>query len=73
MSVKVGLKKQKYGSFEVHETKQEGGTFVVLYGLSADIAELPTNEDIMMGSTAYCVDTGAVYMYDNVNKTWVAQ
>ena len=42
------------------------------YGLSADIAELPT-EGIRSGSTAYCVDTGDIYIFEETNQQWHKQ
>lgn len=56
------------------------GTFVVkssssgvyqLYGLSKDVSKLPTT--LAMGSSAYCVDTGDLYMFDSENKQWTLQ
>jgi len=38
-------------------------------GKSTDVADLPT--DVEIGSFAYCIDSGDVYMYDGEN--WVEQ
>lgn len=38
--------------------------------LSADIAKLPT--DVSAGSSAFVLDTGAVYVFHSQTLTWVA-
>lgn len=49
------------------------------YGLSADVAKLPKKSvcpeytDLKTGSTAYCVDDGSLYMYEESSDTWYAQ
>lgn len=64
------------GSF--HNDKLENGKRNY-YGLSADVAKLPTKAeypqytDLKTGSIAYCIDTGAVYMYEESSDTWYAQ
>lgn len=48
-------------------------------GLSADVAKLPKKSvcpeytDLKTGSTAYCVDDGSLYMYEESSDTWYAQ
>ena len=42
-------------------------------GLSADVAKLPKYDDLATGSSAYCVDNGALYMFNANSKTWVLQ
>ena len=39
-------------------------------GLSADIAKLPTYDDLGTGSSALCVDNGDFYKYEATTKTW---
>lgn len=41
-------------------------------GLSTDVSKLPTYDDLATGSSAFCVDTGTVYVYNAVAKTWNA-
>ena len=48
-------------------------------GLSADVAKLPTKsvypeyKDLKTGSTAYCVDGGSLYMYEESSDMWHEQ
>ena len=43
-------------------------------GLSTDVSKLPTYDDLLTGSTAFCVDTGEVYVYQGGTiKTWYPQ
>ena len=42
-------------------------------GLSTDVSKLPKYDDLATGSSAYCVDSGAIYMYDATAKTWRLQ
>ena len=48
-------------------------------GLSTDVDKLPTKEkypeykDLGSGSTAYCVDTGDLYMYEQSSDKWYQQ
>lgn len=42
------------------------------YGLSADVGKLPV-EGIKSGSTAYCADTGDVYMFIESTGQWYKQ
>ena len=39
-------------------------------GLSADIAKLPTYDDLVTGSTAICSDNGDFLKYEATTKTW---
>ena len=39
-------------------------------GLSADIAKLPTYDDLGTGSTAICSDNGDFLKYEATTKTW---
>lgn len=41
------------------------------YGLSRDLDKLPHTGGT--GSTAYCIDTGAFYMYERTTDTWYPQ
>lgn len=67
------IQNNTYGSFSDslinQRSKSDRADF---YGLEADIALLPT-EGINSGSTAYCVDTGNVYIYLDATKTWYKQ
>ena len=56
-------KDETYGTLQVRE----------YFGLSTDVAKLPKYDDLATGSTAYCVDNGALYMYNAAGKTWVSQ
>lgn len=46
------------------------------YGLLSDVYKLPTRRaysqytDLKTGSTAYCVDDGSLYMYEESTDTW---
>ena len=39
-------------------------------GLSADVAKLPTYDNLEAGSSALCLDTGDLYKYHAKSKTW---
>jgi len=41
------------------------------YGLSKDLDKLPHTGGT--GSTAYCIDNGAFYMYERTTDTWYPQ
>jgi len=56
-------KDNTYGTLQVRE----------YFGLSTDIDKLPKYEDLATGSSAYCVDSGDLYMYNADSKTWVQQ
>lgn len=54
----------------------EGGVIKVLRGyelLSADVGKLPTSDNLMTGSSAYCIDTGDYYKYEATTKQWYKQ
>lgn len=40
-------------------------------GLSKDIEKLPKYSDLMTGSSAFCMDTAELYMYEQKSKIWV--
>lgn len=48
------------------------GTKRDYWGLSDDVDKLPKYDDLGTGSTALCLDTGAVYGYHAPSKTWYA-
>lgn len=39
-------------------------------GMSTDIAKLPKYDDLLSGSSAICLDTGDVLLYQAGTKTW---
>ena len=41
--------------------------------LSNDVGKLPTSDDLMTGSSAYCIDTGDYYKYEVTTKQWYKQ
>jgi len=47
--------------------------------MSADVSKLPKRaiypkyKDLTTGSTAYCVDTGELYMYEFTSDNWYLQ
>ena len=43
------------------------------YCLSKDAVNLPKDDELFTGSSAYCVDTGDLYMYDAETKIWRKQ
>lgn len=60
--------KEQYGSFKLVEVASNHKTFM---GLSSDVTLLPNEmENTITGSTAFCVDTGEVYFYEESSKTW---
>lgn len=60
--------KEQYGSFKLVEVAGNHKTFM---GLSSDVTLLPNEmENTITGSTAFCVDTGEVYFYEETTKTW---
>ena len=60
--------KEQYGSFKLVEVAGNHKTFM---GLSSDVTLLPNEmENTITGSTAFCVDTGEVYFYEESSKTW---
>lgn len=40
-------------------------------GLSIDVPNLPT--DFKTGATAYCIDTGEVYIFESSTQQWYLQ
>ena len=54
----------------------DGGIVKVLRGyelLSTDFGKLPTSDNLMTGSSAYCIDTGDYYKYEATTKQWYKQ
>ncbi len=43
------------------------------YCLAKDVPNLPKDDEMYTGCTAYCVDTGDLLMYDAENKAWEVQ
>ena len=41
--------------------------------LSTDFGKLPTSDNLMKGSSAYCIDTGDYYKYEATTKQWYKQ
>ena len=41
--------------------------------LSTDFGNLPTSDNLMTGSSAYCIDTGDYYKYEATTKHWYKQ
>ncbi len=41
--------------------------------LSADVTDLPNDKEMFTGCSAYCVDTGDVYLWDSENEQWRKQ
>lgn len=39
-------------------------------GLSKDINKLPKYDNLMTGSTAFCIDTSQLFEYEATTKTW---
>ena len=59
---------EQYGSFKLVEVK---GNHKMFMGLSSDVTLLPNEmENTITGSTAFCVDTGEVWFYEESSKTW---
>ena len=52
-----------YGTLQIRE----------YFGLSSDVSKLPVYDDLATGSNAYCVDSGDLYIFNAVSKTWVKQ
>ena len=54
----------------------DSGIVKVLRGyelLSTDFGKLPTSDNLMTGSSAYCIDTGDYYKYEATTKQWYKQ
>lgn len=59
---------EQYGSFKIVEVK---GNHKMFMGLSSDVTLLPNEmQNTITGSTAFCVDTGEVWFYEESSKTW---
>lgn len=59
---------ERYGSFKLVEVK---GNHKMFMGLSDDVQLLPNEmEETITGSSAFCVDTGELYLYEESTKTW---
>ena len=59
----------------ISKGEQKGGIFGY-YCLSSDVGDLTARakkDDCWSGSWAYCIDTGALYMYDRDNENWTEQ
>lgn len=67
--INVGDDIPDLGSFKF--TKGGHGEIADLSGNSADVSKLPT--DVKQDSSAYCVDNGELYMFDETNEEWVKQ
>lgn len=65
----VGDDLPELGSFKF--TDKGYGQIASLSGNSADISKLPT--DVKQESSAYVIDTGELYMFDETNEQWVKQ
>ena len=67
------MKTNTYGSFTDSLLNQRSTSDRAdFYGLEADVGLLPT-EGINSGSSAFCVDTGNVYIYLSSTQTWYLQ
>ena len=66
--INIPNSKEQHGSFKLVEVAGNHKTFM---GLSSDVTLLPNEmENTITGSTAFCVDTGEVYFYEESSKTW---
>ena len=66
--INIPNSKEQYGSFKLVEVAGNHKTFM---GLSSGVTLLPNEmENTITGSTAFCVDTGEVYFYEETTKTW---
>ena len=67
-NVKMPDTTEQYGSFKLVEEK---GNHKMFMGLSSDVTELPNNmQGTITGSSAFCVDTGELYLYEESSGTW---
>ena len=41
--------------------------------LSTDVSKLPTTNELMTGSSAYCIDTSELYKYESTTNKWYKQ
>lgn len=68
MDINMPKSDEHYGSFKIVEVKGNHKTFM---GLSDDVSLLPNEmQNTITGSSAFCVDTGEVYLYEESTKTW---
>lgn len=64
---------EHYGSFVM---TGHDGRRLDYQGLSKDVGKLPTqknNSDLATGSTAYCIDSGELYIYESLTGQWYKQ
>ncbi len=68
MDINMPKSDEHYGSFKIVEVK---GNHKMFMGLSDDVSLLPNEmQNTITGSSAFCVDTGEVYLYEESTKTW---
>ena len=66
-NINIPDSKEHYGSFVLTEV---AGNHKMFMGLSSDVTLLPNEmEDTITGSSAFCVDTGELYLYEKTSKT----
>lgn len=41
--------------------------------LATDVSKLPTTNELMTGSSAYCIDTSELYKYESTTNKWYKQ
>lgn len=51
-------------------SKRSEGNVREYVGLSSDVGKLPVYDDLGAGSTALCVDTSQVYIFNLSDKKW---
>ena len=67
-NIKMPDTTEQYGSFKLVEVK---GNHKMFMGLSSDVTLLPNNmQGTITGSSAFCVDTGELYLYEESSGTW---
>lgn len=68
MDITIPKSDEHYGSFKLVEVK---GNHKMFMGLSDDVSLLPNEvQNTITGSSAFCVDTGELYLYEESTKTW---
>ena len=68
MDISMPKSDEHYGSFKIVEVK---GNHKMFMGLSDDVSLLPNEmQNTITGSSAFCVDTGELYLYEESTKTW---
>lgn len=68
MDIVIPKSDEHYGSFKLVEVK---GNHKMFMGLSDDVSLLPNEmQNTITGSSAFCVDTGELYLYEESTKTW---